>query len=224
MSWCFISWFISLLQATEKWYVMVFPFQFPLLSLQSLPRVQNFTEIKKKKLPGWLDFPLLSQLYCSGSSDLFCNQRGQLGTAWAQGMGKSGWHMAPQLLWDLRRTDFRWKGCVLPAPWVKEECVCWEPWHWMGIMVKRGRSRLQIPFLPRSLGFIFLVRVHHTTGNYASFLPHSPGFDFSSSCVAELVQVKLLYSKKVVPLQVIKLMFITLSPVKGISVIPILQV
>lgn len=61
---------------------------------------------------------------------------------------------------------------------------------------ERERSRMQIPFLPRSLGFIFLVRVHHTTGNYASFLPHFPGFDFSSSCVAQLVQVKLFYSIK----------------------------
>lgn len=87
---------------------------------------------------------------------------------------------------------------------------------------ERGRSRLQIPFLPRSHGFIFLVRVHHTTGNYASFLPRFPGFDFSSSCVAQLVQVKLFYSIKSMPLQVIKI--ITLSSVKGISVIPILQV
>lgn len=145
MSWCFISWFISHLQAAEKWYVMVFPFQFPLLSLQSLPSVENFTEIKKKKLPGWLDFPLLSQLYHSGSSDLFCNQRGQLGTAWAHGMGNSGWHMAPQLLWNLRKIDFRWKDCVLPAPWVKEEWV----WHCMGTMVKGGEAGSKKTFPPK---------------------------------------------------------------------------
>ena len=38
---------------------MVFPFLFPLLSVQSLPNLETFTGIEKEKLLAWLDFPLL---------------------------------------------------------------------------------------------------------------------------------------------------------------------
>lgn len=63
-----------------------FSFSVPTTEFTSLPSVENFIEMKKKKLPGWLDFPLLSQLYRSGSSNLFCNR----GDNWTQ-HGHMGW-------------------------------------------------------------------------------------------------------------------------------------
>lgn len=101
-----------------------FSFSVPTTELTKLAKSTELHRNQEEKASWLAGFSIAFSAVLQWLLDLFCNQRGQLGTAWAQGMGKSGWHMAPQLLWDLRRIDFRWKGCVLPAPWVKEECVC----------------------------------------------------------------------------------------------------
>jgi len=82
--------------------------------------------------------------------------------------------------------DFRWKDWVLLTPWVNEECLYRGLWHCMSTTWWKGGSSLKKPCRVRSLGFLFLVALaEHVilAGNYASFLPHFPGLDFSSSCL-----------------------------------------